>query len=286
MIDDMSTGRLENLHHWRQNPNLVVIIADIREPISLTVDQIYHLASPASPVHYMKDPIKTMTTNFDGTRNMLRLSAKYGAKFLLASTSETYGDPLVHPQEESYWGNVNPVGPRSSYDESKRSSEALAVAFHQTERVNISIARIFNTYGPRMRIDDGRVISNFIVQALRNESLTIYGDGNQTRSFLYISDLVAGLKALMQSNEPMPVNIGNEDEISILRLIESIDNNISGRKLQTKQLDRLVDDPQRRRPNATKAFRVLKGWKPKVLLKDGLKYTIEYFKKELNQDIL
>lgn len=281
MIDDLSTGRMQNLRHWRQNPNLVMITADIRKPISITVDQIYHLASPASPVHYMKDPIKTMTTNFDGTRNMLELSAKYDAKFLLASTSETYGDPLVHPQEESYWGNVNPVGPRSSYDESKRTSEALAVAFHQTKRVKICIARIFNTYGPRMRIDDGRVISNFIVQALRNESLTIYGNGDQTRSFLYISDLVTGLKALMQSNESMPVNIGNEDEISILKLIESIDYNFSGRKLQTKKLDRLVDDPQRRKPNATKAFRVLNGWKPKVLLKDGLRYTIDYFKKEL-----
>lgn len=282
VLDNFSTGNRRNLEHW-QSERLVVFSHDVINEISPNVDQIYHLASIASPAHYMTNPMKTMETNIFGTVNMLNLAAKQNATLLLASTSEVYGDPLEHPQKESYWGNANPIGPRASYVESKRACETWASIYKRQKKLSIRIARIFNTYGPRMQINDGRVVSNFIVQALRNETLSIYGHGNQTRSFLYISDLVEGLKALMKSSEQEPTNIGHSEEISINELVKTLDHNFANKKLAIKHLDGIIEDPKRRRPDLKKAQRVLDGWKPKKLLKDGLRETLAYFNDLMQQ---
>lgn len=280
VCDNFYTGRKSNVEHWQGHPNFEILNHDIINPLTIEVDQIYHLASPASPVHYMANPIKTIKTNTIGTINMLGLAKRVGARILIASTSEIYGDPEVHPQSEAYWGNANSVGPRSCYDESKRLSESLAVAYNKRENVSIGIARIFNTYGPRMHPNDGRVVSNFIMQALNNESLTVYGSGLQTRSFQYISDLVAGLKKLMNSQVESPVNLGNPDERTICSLAHQIKlilrhstSNITFNKLPQ-------DDPHRRKPDVDKA-RDLLDWQPKISLPVGLRRTIEYFAQEI-----
>lgn len=280
VCDNFYTGRKSNIEHWQSHPNFEMLNHDIINPLTIEVDQIYHLASPASPVHYMANPIKTIKTNTIGTINMLGLAKRVGARILVASTSEIYGDPEVHPQSEAYWGNANTVGPRSCYDESKRLSESLAVAYNKRENVSIGIARIFNTYGPRMHPNDGRVVSNFIMQALNNESLTVYGSGAQTRSFQYITDLVVGLKKLMNSQVNTPVNLGNPDEMTIFSLAHQIKailrhstSNITFNKLPQ-------DDPHRRKPDVDKAKSLL-NWQPTVPLIYGLQRTIEYFIQEI-----
>ncbi|CDW55313.1 UDP glucuronic acid decarboxylase 1 [Trichuris trichiura] len=269
-LDNYFTGKKKNIEQWLGHPNFELLRHDIVNPIYLEVDRIYHLASPASPPHYMYNPVKTIKTNTMGTINVLGLARRTKARVLLASTSEVYGDPTEHPQSESYWGNVNPVGPRSCYDEGKRVAEALMVAYHKQEQVDIRIARIFNTFGPRMSMNDGRVVSNFISQALQNHSITVYGTGNHTRSFQYISDLVDGLVALMESNVTEPVNLGNPDERTILEFALVVQN------CDIVFQESPVDDPRQRRPDISRAWKLL-HWKPKVSLNDGLKMTIEYF---------
>lgn len=278
--DNFVTGRRSNVEHWIGHPHFTLIHRDVIESLIIQVDEIYHLASPASPVHYMSDPIMTLKTNTIGTINMLELAKLVGAKILLASTSEVYGDPLVHPQDESYWGHSNPVGPRSCYDEGKRAGESLAVAYNSREQVNIRIARIFNTYGPRMHPNDGRVVSNFITQSLRNEPFTIHGNGKQTRSFQYITDLIAGLKRLMTSNFTGPVNLGNPEEITIKALASEIKRLLPNSTSSLVYGQSTTDDPQRRRPNIERAKRVL-NWGPLVCISEGLGRTIEYFEQEL-----
>lgn len=250
-----------------------------QEPLFLQVDQIYHLASPASPPHYQFNPIKTIKTNAMGTLNMLGLARRVKAEFLLASTSEVYGDPEIHPQPETYWGHVNPIGPRACYDEGKRVSETMAVAYAQQEKVKIHIARIFNTFGPRMHPNDGRVVSNFIIQALQGKPITIYGEGKQTRSFQFVSDLVNGLMKLMNSNVSVPVNLGNPDEYSIEDFATFIQTEV-GSDTAIIHLPFSTDDPQRRKPDITRA-RELIGWEPVVPVREGIRQTIEYFRAEL-----
>lgn len=280
VVDNFFTGRKRNLHHWFSHKNFELIHHDIVNPLYIEVDQIYHLASPASPPHYMFNPVKTIKTNALGTINMLGLAKRIGARVLVASTSEVYGDPQVHPQSEDYWGNVNPIGPRSCYDEGKRIAEALSYAYAKQEGVNVRVARIFNTYGPRMNMNDGRVVSNFIMQSLRNQSITVYGDGSQTRSFAYIDDLVDGLIRLMNSNFSQPVNLGNPDEYTILQFAILI-KNLVGTTSQIVFTDGVEDDPQRRRPDIHRAEQQL-NWTPKVPLKIGLQKTVEYFRKEIS----
>lgn len=255
-------------------------------PLYVEVDEIYHLASPASPPHYMSNAVKTIKTNTIGTINMLGLAKRVGARILVASTSEVYGDPDVHPQSENYWGNVNPIGPRSCYDESKRTAETLAYAYARQENLDVRVARIFNTYGPRMHFNDGRVISNFIIQALQNKPLTVYGPGNQTRSFQYVSDLIEGLVRLMANNYSLPVNLGNPEEYTINQLaniiLDLVDNKSNERKIV--HLDEKEDDPQRRRPNITLAMNEL-NWHPNIKLIDGLKKTIKHFRSELEHSM-
>lgn len=275
-MDNFATGQRHNLEHWLGHPNFELIHHDVADTVHIQVDEIYHLASPASPPHYMLNPIRTIKANTLGTLNMLGMARRTGAKFLFASTSEIYGDPLVHPQPESYWGNVNPIGPRACYDESKRLGETLSYAYAEREGVSVRIARIFNTYGPRMQLNDGRVVSNFIIQSLTNQSLTIYGSGRQTRSFQYISDLVDGLVRLMASNYSQPVNMGNPDEFSVLELADVV-LRLTGGTSELVHQDPLVDDPQRRRPDISTAKKQL-DWSPSVKLQDGLKLTIDYFK--------
>ena len=255
---------------------------DITEPIRLEVDQVYHLACPASPIHYQMNPVKTVKTNVLGTMNMLGVAKRVKAKILLASTSEVYGDPKEHPQKESYWGHVNPIGPRSCYDEGKRIAETLTVNYHEQSGVDTKIIRIFNTYGPRMLFNDGRVVSNFIVQALKGEDITIYGDGSQTRSFCYVDDLVSGIIATMnKSNFTGPVNLGNPNEMSIGDLAQLVIEMTGSRsKLVKKPLPK--DDPTRRRPDISLAEKEL-GWSPKVDIKKGLEKTINDFSKRLSQ---
>ncbi len=279
-LDNYFTGNKENLRHLLHIPELELIRHDVVNPIMLEVDQIYHLACPASPVHYQYNPVKTIKTNVMGTLNMLGLAKRVKARILLASTSEIYGDPQVHPQREEYWGNVNCLGPRSCYDEGKRVAETLMMDYHRQNGVDIRIARIFNTYGPRMAINDGRVISNFCVQALTGQDITIYGDGSQTRSFCYITDLVEGLVRLMKREAyHEPVNLGNPEEFTILELAEKI-------LAMTQSPAQLVfrplppDDPIKRRPDITRAQELL-GWQPTVPLTSGLKETIPYFRKKL-----
>ena len=276
-LDNYFTGNKRNIVHLMNNPYFEVIRHDITEPFYIVVDQIYNLACPASPIHYQYDPIQTINTSVMGAVNMLELAHRIKAKILQASTSEVYGDPFVHPQPEEYWGNVNPIGVRSCYDEGKRCAETLFFDYHRQNNVNIKVVRIFNTYGPHMHPNDGRVISNFIVQALRNEPITIYGDGRQTRSFCYVSDLIEGIYRLLMSDEHMPVNIGNPTENTIMELAEEINRiteNPSG--IIIKSDLRLGSDPQRRRPDITRAKNIL-GWEPKVSLEEGLRSTLPYF---------
>eukprot|EP00051_Salpingoeca_urceolata_P027990 m.484350 g.484350 ORF g.484350 m.484350 type:complete len:434 (-) comp23323_c0_seq1:321-1622(-) len=280
VIDNFFTGRKKNVEQWIGHPNFELHTHDVVEPYMLEVDEIYHLASPASPPHYMFNPIKTIKTNSIGTINMLGLAKRVGARLLLASTSEIYGDPTVHPQPESYWGNVNTLGPRSCYDEGKRIAETMCYSYEKQEGVEVRIARIFNTFGPRMHIGDGRVVSNFIIQALQNQPLTVYGDGEQTRSFQYVSDLVAGLIAVMNGNSSNPINVGNPDEYTMIEFAEFIRKEI-GSSSEIVHQPANQDDPKRRKPDITRAKQQL-GWSPKVKVLDGLKRTIQYFQKELD----
>ncbi|MDZ7959709.1 MAG: UDP-glucuronic acid decarboxylase family protein [Aulosira sp. DedQUE10] len=281
-LDNFYTGNKENILKWLDNPYFELIRHDITEPIRLEVDQIYHLACPASPVHYQYNPVKTVKTNVMGTLNMLGLAKRVKARFFLASTSEVYGDPEVHPQTEEYKGSVNPIGLRSCYDEGKRIAETLAFDYYRQNKVDIRVVRIFNTYGPRMLENDGRVVSNFIVQALRGEPLTVYGDGSQTRSFCYVSDLVEGFIRLMNSDYVGPVNLGNPDEYTILELAEAVQNLINpDAKIKFETLP--SDDPRRRRPDITKA-KTLLNWEPTIPLQQGLKLTIEDFRNRITKE--
>ena len=280
-LDNFYTGKKHNLLQWLDNPNFEIIRHDITEPIRLEVDQIYHLACPASPVHYQYNPIKTVKTNVIGTLNMLGLAKRVKARFLLASTSEVYGDPEVHPQTEDYRGSVNPIGIRSCYDEGKRMAETLAFDYYRENKVEIRVARIFNTYGPRMLENDGRVVSNFVAQALRGIPLTVYGEGQQTRSFCYVSDLVNGLMRLMNGEHTGPINLGNPDEYTILELAQAVQNLINpNAEIKFEPLP--ADDPRRRRPDITKAQTLL-NWQPTIPLQDGLKLMIEDFRQRFQQ---
>ncbi len=282
-LDNFFTGRLENFGRRYQelllSGRFEIIRHDVIEPIVLEVDQIYHLACPASPVHYQYNPVKTIKTNVIGMYHMLGLAKRVRARILQASTSEVYGDPEVHPQPESYWGHVNPIGVRSCYDEGKRVAESLMMDYHRQHKLETRIARIFNTYGPNMSVDDGRVMSNFVCQGLRGEPITVYGDGEQTRSFCYVSDLVEGLCRLMASDTPEPVNLGNDREISMLELVEAI-SKVLNRRLEVIHKPLPPDDPTRRRPDLTRARSVL-GYEPAVSLEEGVRRTVEYFKSAL-----
>ncbi|MDI6733080.1 MAG: SDR family oxidoreductase [Planctomycetota bacterium] len=287
-IDNLITGRLENLASLLGSPGFKFIQIDVSEPVrsvergawsverEAEVVAVVHLASPASPKDYLAHPIETLRTGSFGTYYALELARSSSARFLLASTSEVYGDPLKHPQDESYWGNVNPIGPRSVYDESKRFAEALTMAYHRKYRVDTKIARIFNTYGPRMRLEDGRALPNFFSQSLKNEPISIYGDGKQTRSFCYIDDMVQGLLKLLWSGENEPINLGNPEEVSILQLASEI-KELSLSSSEFKFLPPAEDDPSKRRPDISRAEKVL-GWKPTVTRTVGLARTMEYFK--------
>ena len=279
-LDNYFTGKKDNLKRWLNNPNLELIRHDVIEPINLEVDRIWHLACPASPVHYQFNPIKTSKTSFLGTYNMLGLARRVGARILLASTSEVYGDPEVHPQPENYRGNVNSLGPRSCYDEGKRIAETLCFDYNRMHGTEIRIIRIFNTYGPRMMPDDGRVISNFIVQALRGENLTLYGNGSQTRSFCYVDDLIEGMILHMNSKEMGPFNVGNPREFSIKELAEIIREKINP-NLEFINKPLPLDDPVQRQPVIDLARNKL-GWEPKIELEDGIDKTIRWFKNFLS----
>jgi UDP-glucuronate decarboxylase len=282
-LDNFFTGRRENIFHLLDNPRFELIRHDVTEPILLEVDQIYNLACPASPVHYQYNPVKTVKTSVMGAINMLGLAKRVRARILQASTSEVYGDPLVHPQTEDYWGNVNPIGLRSCYDEGKRLAETLMTDYHRQNNVDIRIARIFNTYGPRMLEDDGRVVSNFIVQALRGKPLTLYGEGEQTRSFCYVDDLIEGLIRLMNVNNLHdPVNLGNPGEFTIKQLAEEV-RNICGSQSEFTYLPLPADDPRQRKPNISKAQAML-GWNPTIALREGLTRTVEYFSRRFSAD--
>ncbi len=282
-LDNYFTGRKSNISHWIGHPSFELIRHDVTEPIQLEVDRIWHLACPASPVHYQFNPIKTAKTSFLGTYNMLGLARRVGARLLLASTSEVYGDPEVHPQPETYRGCVNTIGIRSCYDEGKRIAETLCFDYKRMHDVEVRVMRIFNTYGPRMLPDDGRVVSNFIVQALRGESLTLYGDGQQTRSFCYVDDLIEGMIRLMNSDETGPVNIGNPTEFTIRQLAEIVRQKINP-ELKFISEDLPQDDPTQRKPVIDLAISLL-GWQPKIALKEGLDSTIEWFKREVKNPI-
>ena len=277
-LDNFFTGSKKNVTHLRANPRFELIRHDIINPIHLEVDQIYNLACPASPVHYQYNPIKTIKTNILGAINTLGLAKRLHVRILQASTSEVYGDPEIHPQKEDYWGKVNPVGIRSCYDEGKRAAECLMMDYHRKNRVEVKIARIFNTYGPRMAINDGRLVSNFIVQSLKGANIDIYGDGSQTRAFCYIDDLISGLLSLMASPDGFtgPVNLGNPEEFTILALAKTIIR-LTGSSSQIVFKPRLADDPARRKPDISLARKAL-GWQPQVNLKEGLEKTISYFR--------
>ena len=281
-LDNFLTGAERNIAHLSGTSAFEFRKQDVTVPFALdgTFDFVIHAASPASPKDYLAHPIETLEVGSAGTRNMLELAEKKGAKFLVTSTSESYGDPTVHPQVETYWGNVNPVGPRSCYDESKRYAEAVTIAWHRARGLRTSIARIFNTYGPRMKLNDGRVVPAFLDQALQGQPITIFGDGSQTRSFCYVSDLVDGLYRLMLSDEVMPVNLGNPHEMTILEFATVI-TRMTGSKSSLIRQPLPEDDPKQRRPDITKARRVL-GWEPKVSLEDGLRPTIDYFQGIIN----
>lgn len=277
-IDNLVTGNPRNIEHISSD-KFIYLKHDVTKPLYFgdKIDYIFHLASPASPVDYLNLPIQTLKVGALGTYNMLGLAREQGARFLLASTSEVYGDPLVNPQPETYWGNVNPIGPRGVYDEAKRYAEAITMAYHRIHSIDTRIVRIFNTYGPRMRAGDGRVVPNFINQALKGEDVTVYGDGTQTRSFCYVSDLIDGIYRLIMSDYNDPVNIGNPDEITVLEFARTVIEIIgSSSRIVFKELPE--NDPKVRRPDISRAAELL-GWKPKVGLKEGLKKTIKYFEK-------
>lgn len=279
-LDNFFTGDKENIRHLMSNPNFELIRHDLIQPILLEVDQIYNLACPASPVHYQYNPVKTIKTAVMGTINMLGLAKRVKARMLQASTSEVYGDPDVHPQTEDYWGNVNPVGIRSCYDEGKRAAETLCTDYRRQNRVDVRIARIFNTYGPRMALSDGRVVSNLIVQALRGKPMTIYGDGSQSRSFCYVDDMIDGLIKLMEGNyADSPVNLGNPKESTIGELAKLI-HNISQSQSQVEYHPLPEDDPKQRCPDISLAKLAL-GWEPRLSLADGLEKTLEYFRSRM-----
>lgn len=279
-VDNLITGNIQNIQHLRSNPCFTFIEHDITKPLNFDeeIDLILHFASPASPIDYLQLPIETLQVGSVGTHNILELARNKQSKFVLASTSEIYGDPLIHPQPETYYGNVDPIGPRSVYDEAKRYAEAVTMAYHRTYQLDTKIVRIFNTYGPRMRLNDGRVVPNFVAQAIRQEPLTIYGDGQQTRSFQYVDDLVEGVWRLVHSDYHEPINIGNPVEMTILQFAERINalvHNTEG--IVYHQDERIKGDPQVRRPDITLAKQIL-GWEPKVDLTVGLENTIRYFR--------
>lgn len=281
-VDNFYTGRRANVKHLAANPMFEIMRHDVCFPLYVEVDEIYNLACPASPIHYQFDPVQTTKTSVHGAINMLGLAKRVKAKILQASTSEVYGDPAIHPQTEGYWGNVNPIGIRSCYDEGKRCAETLFFDYFRQHNLRIKVARIFNTYGPNMHPNDGRVVSNFIIQALRGEDITVYGDGNQTRSFCYVDDLIDGLLRLMNSQDELtgPVNLGNPDEFSIMELAEKVIE-LTGSKSAIVNKPLPEDDPVQRQPDITLAKKEL-SWEPKVALNDGLVKTIEYFKKLLS----
>lgn len=276
-VDNLCTGSLDNLSHLQNEPRFHFVEQDIIEPFDLgPVDYVFNFASPASPVDYARLGVETLRVGSDGTRNALDIAHRYQAKFLHASTSECYGDPSVHPQTEDYWGNVNPIGPRSVYDEAKRFSEALIMAYHRYYGVDTRMARIFNTYGPRLQKNDGRVISNFVMQALRGEDLTVYGDGSQTRSFCYVSDEIDGILRLSRSDEHLPTNIGNPHEWTILECARTV-LKVTGSSSRIVYRPLPQDDPSQRQPDISKAKRLL-GWEPKIDLETGLRLSLDYFR--------
>jgi UDP-glucuronate decarboxylase len=281
-LDNYFSGSKQNIVHLLNNPYFELVRHDVTVPYYAEVDEIYNLACPASPIYYQQNPIKTIKTSVMGAINMLGLAKRVKAKILQASTSEVYGDPEIHPQPEHYWGNVNPIGPRACYDEGKRCAETLFVNYHMQNNVNIKIARIFNTYGPRMSLTDGRVISNFIVQALTNQNITIYGDGSQTRSFMYIDDLIDALIMLMNTPENVtgPINIGNPEEYRIIDLANKIVEFTESKSVVTFK-PAPPDDPKQRKPDMENANKILPMWKPMVNIDTGLRKTIEYFKQQL-----
>jgi UDP-glucuronate decarboxylase len=277
-VDNLFTGQKRNVSHLLQNPRFEFMRHDVTFPLFVEVDQIWNLACPASPIHYQHDPVQTTKTSVHGAINMLGLAKRLGARILQASTSEVYGDPSVHPQTEDYWGNVNPIGPRSCYDEGKRCAETLFFDYHRQHRLKIKVIRIFNTYGPRMHPNDGRVVSNFIMQALKGENITIYGDGSQTRSFCYVDDLIDGMVRLMDSPDDVtgPINVGNPSEFTMIQLAEAV-LKLTKSKSKLTRLPLPADDPKQRQPDITRARDTL-GWEPRVALEDGLKETIAYFR--------
>ncbi len=279
-LDNYSSGSKDNIMHLLENPYFELVRHDVTMPFSIEVDEIYNLACPASPVQYQCNPISTIKTSVMGAINMLELAKNTTAKILQASTSEVYGDPEVHPQPETYWGNVNPIGARSCYDEGKRCAESLFVNYHKQNNVSIKIVRIFNTYGPNMLPNDGRVVSNFIVQALQDKPITIYGDGSQTRSFQYVDDLVEGMIRMMNTPDEVtgPVNIGNPCEFTMLDLAQKIIE-LTGSKSRIEFHELPEDDPMQRKPDITKASELLNGWKPKIQIEEGLVNTIDYFRR-------
>ncbi|KAI5124819.1 hypothetical protein M0805_005449 [Coniferiporia weirii] len=295
VLDNFFTGSRTNLSHWIGHPNFEMVRHDVVEPFMIECDQIYHLACPASPPHYQANPVKTIKTSFLGTLNMLGLAKRTKARFLISSTSEVYGDPEVHPQPETYWGNVNPIGVRACYDEGKRVAETLTYGFHHQDGVDVRVARIFNTYGPRMNPQDGRVVSNFITQALRGEDLTMYGGGKQTRSFQYIHDLIDGLIACMNSDYNQPVNLGNNEEFSIAEfadvvrdIVEKVqreDGAENVKRVGIRDLAMPKDDPQQRKPDTTRAKEVL-GWQPRWTVRMGLEEMVRYYKAKVAEGSL
>jgi len=283
-VDNFFTGTRKNIYHLFNNPNFEVIRHDVTFPLHAEIDELYNLACPASPIHYQRDPVQTTKTSVHGAINMLDLAKRVKAKILQASTSEIYGDPEIHPQVEDYWGRVNSIGPRSCYDEGKRCAETLFFDYFRQDSLRIKVARIFNTYGPRMRPDDGRVVSNFIVQALQNEPLTIYGDGLQTRSFCYVDDLIDGLVRLMGSSDDVtgPLNLGNPAEYTMLELAQLI-SDLTGSRSEIRFYPLPIDDPRQRQPDITKAKTIL-NWTPQTPLRDGLKKTVVYFDELLSSN--
>ena len=280
-VDNYFTGSRRNIAHLMKHPNFETIRHDVTFPLYVEVDRIFNLACPASPVHYQHDPVQTTKTSVHGAINMLGLAKRLNARILQASTSEVYGDPALHPQPEEYWGNVNPIGPRSCYDEGKRCAETLFFDYHRQHRLSIKVMRIFNTYGPRMHPNDGRVVSNFIMQALRGEPITVYGDGLQTRSFCYVDDLIEGMLRLMDSPPEItgPINIGNPGEFTMLELAEQVIA-LTGSRSRIEHRPLPQDDPKQRRPDIGKA-KTLLGWEPTVPLRDGLERTINYFRRHV-----
>ena len=281
-VDNYYSSTKDNIAHLLHNPRFEVLRHDVTFPLFVEVDQIYHLACPASPIHYQRDPVQTTKTAVHGSINMLGLAKRTGARILLTSTSEVYGDPLVHPQTEDYWGNVNPIGPRACYDEGKRAAETLFFDYHRQHGLQIKVVRLFNTYGPRMHPHDGRVVSNFVVSALTGKPITMYGDGSQTRSFCYVDDLINGLVAMMDSDVSVtgPINLGNPGEFTIAELADLV-LELTGADVPVERHPLPADDPTRRQPDITRA-RTFLGWEPTVALREGLVQTIEHFRHTLN----